>query len=400
MSGLDEARGELALLVQSARALLLAHRDAGTVGFPDGDGHAPSAAAGAFDEAAWAAGQGADQADAARPLPYDALPQGNTPPEAWQQPPPPPQAAAQAASPAAPAAAAPTALNAPPPAYAPPPLAPPSSAPSAGSPRALTHEIPTSGSFARMPASGPMPAAPVAAAPAPPAHRQADPRSFPPDAHASGTQPRPAAAPMLASGGVAPRTDAALARLQVLSTEIASCTACGLHAGRKRTVFARGNPLSELCFIGEGPGADEDEQGLPFVGRAGQLLDRMIAAMGFGRDDVYICNVVRCRPPQNRTPTPEEMATCIPYLHEQIALAQPKAIVALGATAAKGLLGVGMGIRAMRGQWRLYRATIPVMPTFHPAYLLREPTAKREVWTDLQAVLERLGRPLPKRGGA
>jgi uracil-DNA glycosylase len=126
----------------------------------------------------------------------------------------------------------------------------------------------------------------------------------------------------------------------------------------------------------------------------------MIAAMGFGRDDVYICNVVRCRPPQNRTPTPEEMATCIPYLHEQIALAQPKAIVALGATAAKGLLGVGMGIRAMRGQWRLYRATIPVMPTFHPAYLLREPTAKREVWTDLQAVLERLGRPLPKRGGA
>jgi DNA polymerase len=182
-----------------------------------------------------------------------------------------------------------------------------------------------------------------------------------------------------------------------LADEIRTCTRCALHSARTQTVFARGNPTADLCFIGEGPGADEDEQGFPFVGKAGQLLDRMIAAMGFLRDDVYVCNIVKCRPPNNRKPEPAEMDACKPYLREQLELVAPKVIVALGATAVEGLLGVSGGITRMRGQWKLYR-TIPVMPTFHPAYLLRTPAAKREVWTDLQAVLKQLGRPLPPAG--
>jgi DNA polymerase len=150
-------------------------------------------------------------------------------------------------------------------------------------------------------------------------------------------------------------------------------------------------------FVGEGPGADEDAQGLPFVGKAGQLLDRMIKAMGFDPAEVYICNIVKCRPPENRTPEPDEMTACIPYLHEQIALVQPKCMVALGGTAAKGLLGTTEGITRLRGRWKLYRASIPVMPTFHPSYLLRKEDAKREVWSDLKEVLKNLGRPLPAK---
>ncbi|HKQ71713.1 MAG TPA: uracil-DNA glycosylase [Polyangiaceae bacterium] len=191
--------------------------------------------------------------------------------------------------------------------------------------------------------------------------------------------------------------DAASARLVQLADEIRSCQKCPLHAGRTQTVFARGNPAAELCFVGEGPGADEDAQGFPFVGKAGQLLDRMIAAMGFLRDDVYVCNVVKCRPPSNRKPEPDEMAQCTPYLREQLELVAPKVIVALGATAVEGLIGTSGGITRLRGQWKLYR-TIPVMPTFHPAYLLRNPAAKREVWADLQAVLKQMGRPLPPAG--
>ena len=187
-------------------------------------------------------------------------------------------------------------------------------------------------------------------------------------------------------------------RLAVLAETVKGCTRCALAPGRTQTVFARGTGSSRLMFVGEGPGADEDAQGFPFVGKAGQLLDRMIAAMGFSRDEVYVANIVKCRPPNNRKPEPEEMAACIPYLAEQIELVAPEVMVALGATAVQGLFGTGEGIMRIRGRWRLYKGRIPVMPTFHPAYLLRTPAAKREVWDDLQAVLRQMGRVAPSRG--
>lgn len=186
-------------------------------------------------------------------------------------------------------------------------------------------------------------------------------------------------------------------RLQLLEQEARSCTRCGLHQGRKQAVFARGQGGSGVCFVGEGPGADEDAQGLPFVGKAGQLLDKMIVAMGLDREQVYVCNIVKCRPPDNRKPQPEEMAACIPFLHEQLELIAPQVIVALGATAVQGLLGTSEGITRLRGKWKLYRGRIPVMPTFHPAYLLRQESAKREVWQDLKAVLTQVGLPVPSR---
>jgi len=178
--------------------------------------------------------------------------------------------------------------------------------------------------------------------------------------------------------------------LVVLANEARSCTRCGLHAGRRQSVFARGSGVSGVAFVGEGPGEEEDRQGLPFVGPAGQLLDRMIAAMQLSRDDVYVCNIVKCRPPKNRKPEPDEMAQCMPYLAEQLDIIAPKVIVALGATAVQGLFGTSEGITRMRGQWKSFRGKIPVMPTFHPAYLLRQPQAKREVWRDLQEVLREL----------
>ena len=186
-------------------------------------------------------------------------------------------------------------------------------------------------------------------------------------------------------------------RLEVLAEGVRGCTRCALHAGRTQTVFARGTGSSRLCFVGEGPGADEDAQGFPFVGKAGQLLDRMIEAMGFSRDEVYVCNIVKCRPPDNRKPEPEEMASCMPYLREQLELIGPEVIVALGATAVQGLFGTSEGITRLRGRWKLYGGRIPVMPTFHPAFLLRNPPAKRDVWEDLQAVLRQMGRQPPKR---
>jgi DNA polymerase len=177
---------------------------------------------------------------------------------------------------------------------------------------------------------------------------------------------------------------------------VASCTKCGLAATRTQTVFARGNPEAQLCFVGEAPGADEDAQGLPFVGRAGQLLDRMIGAMGLSPEsDVYICNILKCRPPGNRRPEPDEMATCIPYLHEQLALVRPRAIVAMGNTAVGALLDTKLGITKLRGQWKLYRGQTLVMPTYHPSYLLRpspqQTEAKRQAWQDLQLVMKELG---------
>ena len=181
-----------------------------------------------------------------------------------------------------------------------------------------------------------------------------------------------------------------------------ACTKCPqLAAARKNVVFGVGSLEAELMFIGEAPGADEDDQGEPFVGRAGQLLTRIIQAMGLTRDTVYIGNILKCRPDTpgqaagNRKPTAEEMNTCIPYLHEQIDLIRPKVIVALGATAVEGLLGKTIGITRLRGTWKTYRG-IPLMPTYHPAYLLRNqaPSEKRRVWEDMLQVMERLGLPI------
>lgn len=189
-----------------------------------------------------------------------------------------------------------------------------------------------------------------------------------------------------------------MGRLSVLADEVRQCRRCVLAEARTQTVFSRGDPFAELCFVGEGPGADEDRLGEPFVGAAGQLLDKMIAAMGYQRDEVYICNIVKCRPPNNRKPEPAEMEACKAHLSVQLDLCRPKYIVALGATAVQGLLGTTEGIMRLRGKWKLYRGAIPVMPTYHPAYLLRQPTAKKEVWMDLQEVMARLGKkPAAKR---
>jgi len=171
---------------------------------------------------------------------------------------------------------------------------------------------------------------------------------------------------------------------------------CGeLSRCRNSVVFGVGTPRAEIMFVGEAPGHDEDLQGIPFVGRAGDLLTKIIVAMGCKREEVYIANVLKCRPPQNRTPLPDEVTNCLPYLLSQIELIQPKVIVGLGATAVRALLDVHLGITKMRGHWYSFRG-IPIMPTFHPAYLLRNPPAKKEVWEDMKAVLAKLGRDVPK----
>ncbi|MBI4223502.1 MAG: uracil-DNA glycosylase, partial [Deltaproteobacteria bacterium] len=163
------------------------------------------------------------------------------------------------------------------------------------------------------------------------------------------------------------------------------CKRCRLCEGRKTIVFGVGNPKAELMFIGEGPGRDEDIQGEPFVGRAGQLLTKIIEAMGMKRSDVYIGNIVKCRPPENRAPLPDEIETCIPFLHQQIDSIKPKVIVCLGAVAYQALLKTEQSISRMRGQWQEYKG-IKIMPTYHPAYLLRNPEAKKSVWEDMKKV--------------
>ena len=178
--------------------------------------------------------------------------------------------------------------------------------------------------------------------------------------------------------------------------ELGDCTRCKLHKGRNKIVFGDGSPKAELVFIGEGPGADEDQQGIPFVGRAGKLLTQMIEAMGMQRKDVYICNVVKCRPPENRAPEPDEVGTCSPYLLRQIDVIRPKVIVCLGAVAAKTLLETTRGISQFRGQWLEWRGR-KLIATYHPAYLLRNPNAKGEVWKDLQKVMAELGLQPPKK---
>lgn len=181
------------------------------------------------------------------------------------------------------------------------------------------------------------------------------------------------------------------ARLEVLQAEAAECTRCGLGASRTRSVFARGSADAEIVFVGEGPGFHEDQRGVPFVGRAGQLLDKMVSAMGYGRDEVYVCNVVKCRPPDNRTPVPMEAEACLPFLVQQIEIVRPRVIVALGKCAAENLGCVDPEARRWRGVWRSFRG-VPVMPTYHPAFLLRSPQHKRPVWEDLQQVMARVGR--------
>ena len=187
--------------------------------------------------------------------------------------------------------------------------------------------------------------------------------------------------------------EATLERMRLYALE---CRRCPLAATRTNVVFGEGNPHAGLMFIGEGPGADEDRLGRPFVGRAGQLLDKMIAAMQFRREEVYIANIVKCRPPGNRTPTPEEAQRCIGYLERQIKFIAPKVIVLLGATAATFLLDRHEGITKLRGNWTEYRG-IPVMPTYHPAFLLRQESAKREAWHDLQMVMAKFGKSPAKR---
>ena len=194
-------------------------------------------------------------------------------------------------------------------------------------------------------------------------------------------------------------------RLAPIQARVAVCTKCPhLAHSRTQTVFGVGNPDAELMFIGEAPGADEDAQGEPFVGRAGQLLTKIITAMGFSRAEVYIANVLKCRPDMprgsfgNRPPTREEMQTCLPYLAEQIEIIGPKVLVALGATAVEGLLGTRGPMHAMRGRWHSHQET-PLMITYHPSYLLRNqaPAEKRKVWEDMLQVLERLDRPISEK---
>ncbi|WIL21282.1 uracil-DNA glycosylase [Geothrix sp.] len=224
----------------------------------------------------------------------------------------------------------------------------------------------------------------------------------PPPTRQPAVRPAPAPAPRPAAA-YAPPTDpigcptaqavAGATSLQELQLAIQGCLACPLGPGRLKFVFGEGDPLARLMFVGEGPGRDEDLQGRPFVGKAGELLDKMIGAIGLKREDVYIGNIVKCRPPDNRTPTPEEARACLGYLHRQIELIRPTVIVTLGATPLRELVGVSEGITRVRGQWKrvvVGNREIPVMPTFHPAYVLRQYTqdVRRAVWEDLKAAKE------------
>ena len=216
--------------------------------------------------------------------------------------------------------------------------------------------------------------------------------STPPQHDHPEDQPIPPRKPIFAPPQVAaavPVADRAAA-LQIIRDEIGDCTRCALHKGRNKLVFGDGDPNARLMFVGEGPGADEDAQGLPFVGRAGQLLNNMIAAMGLSREQVYIANVVKCRPPGNRTPEPEEGNTCSPFLFRQIDVVRPQVLVALGATAATYLLGTRQPLAGLRGRVHAVRGT-QLIVTYHPAYLLRDPRQKKEAWADLQIAMRELG---------
>jgi uracil-DNA glycosylase len=217
-----------------------------------------------------------------------------------------------------------------------------------------------------IPAHGPMPAAAVER-PAPPPRGEGPTAAPVPDVRAS---------------------EVACMGWQELESAIAACRACGLHAGRRQAVPGVGDRSARWLFVGEGPGAEEDAKGEPFVGQAGRLLDNMLKSIGLARgQEVYIANVVKCRPPQNRTPTPEEAGACLPFLHRQIELIAPALIVALGKTAILGLLGTDAPMSALRGRVHRYR-DIPVIVTYHPAYLLRKPVEKAKTWEDLCLALD------------
>ncbi len=183
--------------------------------------------------------------------------------------------------------------------------------------------------------------------------------------------------------------------LEEIRETLGDCTRCKLHSTRNKIVFGAGNPHAELMFIGEAPGADEDAQGIPFVGRAGKLLTKMIEAMGVTRDDVFIANIIKCRPPGNRDPEKDEVTACKPFLLAQIEAIKPKVICTLGNPSTKSILNTTTGIFKMRGRFHDFDGT-PVMPTFHPAFLLRSPNYKKEAWEDLQAVMAKLNWPLPE----
>jgi uracil-DNA glycosylase len=257
------------------------------------------------------------------------------------------------------------------------------------------------------------PARPAAPPPPPQVARSATPAAAaaPAVPRAPVTGWKKSAAPQTVLLPRAPQPDDADPELVAIAKEIAGCEKCGLCKTRSRTVPGQGNPRPEIMFVGEGPGTDEDKQGLAFIGRAGQLLTRMITAMGFTREQVFIGNIVKCRPTvdgagfKDRPPTPEEMAACIPYLHRQIAVLKPKVIVALGATAVKGLFNdPGIAISRVRGKWMSFDG-IDVMPTYHPSYLLRQggdsgtgdKEAYWQVWGDLTEALKKIGREPPKK---
>lgn len=265
-------------------------------------------------------------------------------------------------------------------------------------------------------AAGSAAAAPAVAAPAPATPAAVAPEAPPASSPAAAASARPAATASLfaAAPDLPPLCDRELSQAEAAAALadldarlVKPCTRCRLHAQRRQTVFGVGAPRAELVFVGEGPGAEEDAQGLPFVGRAGQLLTRMIAAMTLTREQVYICNVVKCRPPGNRTPADDEMETCCPYLFRQLAIIRPKVIVALGRPATQTLLMTKTAIGKLRGQMHdfpppaLAHVGLPparLMPTFHPAYLLRNPAEKHAAWADLQVVMKFLGLRAPGRG--
>lgn len=182
-----------------------------------------------------------------------------------------------------------------------------------------------------------------------------------------------------------------------MGLEVSECTRCVLSATRQHPVFGEGSLGARLVIVGEAPGAEEDRSGRPFVGAAGQLLTKMLAAIGLAREDVYICNLLKCRPPGNRNPRPDEVSSCKPFLREQLRLIQPEVVLAMGSPAARELLRTSRGITSLRGRFMRTPEGQRVMPTFHPAYLLRNPAAKREVWADLQAVAAALDLEIPPR---
>lgn len=205
------------------------------------------------------------------------------------------------------------------------------------------------------------------------------------------------ASPPIASANTVGTTSSGPLTLASIREEIGDCTRCKLHRGRKNIVFGEGDPKAKLVFVGEGPGFEEDQQGRPFVGAAGQLLtDIIVKGMKIQREDVYICNIVKCRPPENRNPEPDEVEACIGFVKKQIQSIKPKVIVTLGNVPTQNLLGTKQGITRMRGTWQEYNG-IPVMPTFHPSYLLRSPGEKKKVWEDVQLVMAKLGMTIPEK---